>query len=331
MKKVTINDIARLSNVSRTTISRYLNGKFENMSDETRAKIEQHIKELDYRPNRQAQLMKSGHSRLIGISVADVSNFYTSRLLKGILNRLRESSYRSIIVDSNLSQKLEQENLQKLQDEQVDGLLLQPLAASSEAYQLTFPVVQIDRYVEPLIWSAVTSDNFEDSKALVELVVEKGYERIIVLSPPVTYSTVRIARYEGLLAALKNTNVEIVELLAPEAKDMGMNDPIWQELTDKLHSPQKTVVYAFNTPLLYHCVEFFQAEGLKTPDDLGLVGYDDESWGSILVSGLTTLEQPLVKIGYTAANRLLRQIEGKEQESPEVLKIPSQLNQRKSL
>ena len=86
MKKITINDVAQKAGVSKTTVSRFLNNNYNNMSDHTKKRIEDVIKELNYRPNKQAQALKSKHSYLIGVVVADISNMFSSLLLKGIGN-----------------------------------------------------------------------------------------------------------------------------------------------------------------------------------------------------------------------------------------------------
>lgn len=332
-KKVTINDIASISKVSRTTISRYLNGKYENMSDKTRQRIEQVITELDYRPSRQARFLKSQNSSLIGITVGDISNFYTSLLIKGILNRLKTTQYHSLIMDSDLSRSLEKKNIAKLIDEQVDGMIIQPIGATSEEYKQikeAFPVVQIDRFVEPLIWPAVASDNFEKSKELTELIIEKGYQRIIVVSPPVIHSTPRIARYEGLIEAITNTDVEIKEIIAPEAKNLDVNDNYWEAITEMLNDDIKTAIYTFNGPLLYGCLKFLKEKKLRIPQDIGLVGYDDESFGEVMGPGITAIEQNLVEIGFQAMDRLLEAIENKTSKL-EITTIESKLIKRNSL
>lgn len=332
-KKVTINDIARIAKVSRTTISRYLNGKYENMSEETRQRIEKVITELDYRPSRQAQFLKSQNSSLIGITVGDISNFYTSLLIKGILNRLKGTQYHSLIMDSDLSRSLEQKNITKLIDEQVDGMIIQPIGATSEDYeqiQDAFPVIQIDRFVEPLIWPAVVSDNFEKSKELTKLIIEKGYQRIIVVSPPVIHSTPRIARYEGLVDALKDTKIELKEIIAPEAKNLDSNDDHWKEIKGCLDDNMKTAIYTFNGPLLYSCLKFLKENQFVIPKDIGLVGYDDESWGALMGPGITGIEQNLVEIGFQAMDKLLKNIEKKDS-SIEITTVKSKLIKRDSL
>lgn len=187
-KKVTISDIANLSGVSKTTISRYLNGKYEGMSEATRNRIQEVIEELDYRPSRQARALKSQYSSIIGIVVADISNSYTSRMIKGVMDRLNSTDYHTIIMDSDLNTKREANNIKKLIDEQVDGIVIQPIGESSLEYDFIpsgMSLVQIDRYVEPLKWPAVVSDNFLQSQNLGRTIAEHNYKRVIILTPEI--------------------------------------------------------------------------------------------------------------------------------------------------
>lgn len=304
-----------MANVSRTTVSRYLNGKFESMSRDTQERIRRIIEELNYHPNRQARFLKSQKTGMIGVVVGDISNFYTSRLLKGGLNRIKKSHFHPIIMDSDLSRDLEQKNISKLLEEQVEGIIMQPLGIDSTAYRIVddyFPIVQIDRYVEPLKWPAVVSDNYNKSKELTSLIIKKGYKRLIVISPPVTFSSTRISRYEGLADALKYQNIELFEFIAPEAKDIEeINNLFWDDILRLSQDKIKTAIYTFNGPLLFECIKFLQKHKLNIPDDIGLVGYDDLGWGEVMASGITAIEQNLESIGYLAMDTLISKIEGK--------------------
>src|SRR5699024_2570336 len=124
-KNVTISQVAEKAGVSKTTISRFLHGHYGNMSKETKERIAQTIEELKYRPNRQAQALKSKRSYLIGIVVADISNMYSSLLLKGIGEILGQVEYQMIIVDAANSIKQERELLEKLIDQGVEGIIIQ--------------------------------------------------------------------------------------------------------------------------------------------------------------------------------------------------------------
>ncbi len=261
-KKVTISDIANLSGVSKTTISRYLNGKYEGMSEATRNRIQEVIEEVDYRPSRQARALKSQYSSIIGIVVADISNSYTSRMIKGVMDRLNSTDYHTIIMDSDLNTKREANNIKKLIDEQVDGIVIQPIGESSLEYDFIpsgMSLVQIDRYVEPLKWPAVVSDNFLQSQNLGRIIAENDYKRVIILTPEIKNVSPRINRYKGLQNGLADYDVEVIIVTTNEIKDIVARDiDIWDQMKQYIYNDVKTVLYAFNGGLLYGLIRLLK-------------------------------------------------------------------------
>lgn len=333
-KKVTISDIANLSGVSKTTISRYLNGKYEGMSETTRNRIQEVIEELDYRPSRQARALKSQYSSIIGIVVADISNSYTSRMIKGVMDRLNSTDYHTIIMDSDLNTKREANNIKKLIDEQVDGIVIQPIGESSLEYDFIpsgMSLVQIDRYVEPLKWAAVVSDNFLQSQNLGKIIAENGYERVVILTPEIKNASPRINRYKGLINGLVDNTVEVIVVTTNEIKDIVARDiDIWDQMNQYIYDDVKTVLYAFNGGLLYGLIRLLKEKNIPVPEKIGLVGYDDGALTDLFNPEITSIEQNPVEIGHKAAEILLNSMAGKDIPI-ELYCVDSKLNNRKSL
>jgi LacI family kdg operon repressor len=338
-KKVTINDIAVKAGVSRTTISYYLNDRPHSMSDETRERIRKTIEELGYRPSRQARALRMQSSLTIGVIVADLSHSYTSLLLKGVLNGLNATRYNTLIMDSGDSREFEQKNIQKMLDEQVDGLVFEPMGHVTDDYGALkeggVPLVQIDRYTEPLAWDAVVSDNFEKSRELTTLILQAGYRRIAVVSAPIFDITVRTARYEGLKDVAKGTDVEIEEFIVSEKH-------VWERLAAYIEQGDrqgvKTAIYAFNGDRIFEVMEFLRERHIEVPAQVGMAGYGDSPWIRLLVPGVTAVVQDPVAIGEKAAGRLIDLIRLKDDDSgrqaelvPEVFTVESKLDERKSL
>lgn len=333
-KKVTISDIANLSGVSKTTISRYLNGKYEGMSEATRNRIQEVIEELDYRPSRQARALKSQYSSIIGIVVADISNSYTSCMIKGVMDRLNSTDYHTIIMDSDLNTKREANNIKKLIDEQVDGIVIQPIGESSLEYDFIpsgMSLVQIDRYVEPLKWPAVVSDNFLQSQNLGRIIAENDYKRVIILTPEIKNVSPRINRYKGLQNGLADYDVEVIIVITNEIKDIVARDiDIWDQMNQYIYDDVKTVLYAFNGGLLYGLIRLLKEKNIPVPDKIGLVGYDDGALTDLFNPEITSIEQNPVEIGHKAADILLNSMAGKDIPI-DLYCIDSKLNNRKSL
>lgn len=327
-KKVTINVIAETARVSKTTVSRFLNGKFDNMSEETKERIAQTIKILDYHPSRQAQALKAKNSLLIGVSVADISNTYTSRLLKGISDYFQNTTYQVLIMDGDNSIAREYNNLEKMVSEKIDGIILQPLVHQPEHYQLLIdektPVVQVDRYTEPFIWPAIVSDNFQKSLEVAELIITKGYEEIIVLSNHINGVSSRMNRYNGLKSRIKNTNIAIKLI---EIDDVDN----WQYLLIELiNSKTKKALYALNGQVLWEIIRLLKKYKISIPNDVGVIGYDDDMFADMISPEITSVSQNPQEIGRIAADNLM-QIMNNRTTEPKITRISSTIQIRESL
>lgn len=326
-RKVTINDIAETANVSKTTISRYLNGKFDNMSETTKMRIAETIATLDYHPNRQAQMLKTRNSFLIGVSVADISNMYTSRLLKGIGDYFQSSQYQVLIMDADNDVHREESNLKKMIMEQVDGIILQPLIHQPTHYQFLIdeatPVVQVDRYTEPFTWPAIVSDNFQKSIELAKVFKEKQYEAVVVLTNHINGISSRMNRFNGIKVGLSGSDisVDLVEI----------DDQTWQSnLLNKIKTDRKTVIFALNGDALWFIVRLLKTEKIKIPQDVGLIGYDDYQFADMISPAIASVSQNPQQIGRIAAEKLMGGIEG-DKSVPKNIRIPSTIQLRDSL
>ncbi len=327
-KNITISDVAEQVSVSKATISRYLNGNYGKMSKETKKRIEEVIAELDYRPNKQAQALKSKKSYLIGVIVADISNMYSSLLLKGIGEVLGEAGYQMIIMDAANSIEQEQDLLNKLLDQQVEGIILQASSWNGAKYQFLqktgIPVLLVDREIEPLLFPLVTADNSDSTKQLSQLILEKNYDCVTVISEPLSDIITREVRYQSvrevILAAEKE--VKLIEL----TKKMSLRD----ELKKIAASPQKEAIFASNGRVLMDCLTILIEEEIKIPEDIGVVGFDDWQMSALVGPGITSIEQQTKIIGEKSAKRILSLLENNEVKI-EIDIIKSKITNRGSL
>jgi LacI family kdg operon repressor len=333
-KRITINDIAKAANVSKSTVSNYLNGRFETMSSDTKQNLEEIIEAFDYRPSKQAQSLKSKKSYLIGIVVVDISNLYTSRWLKGVLNEINKTGYNTIILDSNYSVERERSNMEKLVDENVDGIILQPLAQSSADYDYMpphIPVVQVDRFVKPLIWPSFDSNNFEASYDLTKEITKHGYQDILIISPAIDGSSPRMDRLEGVKKGIEGTDVKLSILTTKDIRNTdSAQEGIRRAVQKIVRSGRRTALFAFNGGLLYGIVGILRQEGIAYPEEIGLVGYDDNGLGDLITPGITAIEQNPNGIGACATQLLLAEL-CHEEVKIDNYKVTSQMKIRQSL
>ena len=181
-KKVTINQVANYCGVSKTTISRFLNGKYENMSAETKEKISAAVSALNYHPDRSAQRLKSSRTMLIGCVIGDISSPFSALLLKGITSVCEESGYQVLFADSRESARREKRAIQGFLDNRVDGLIVNTASYVNPSLIRVacdgVPVVLCDRYVSDFRFPFVGSQHFSVMPKLVSHLKEEGFCKV---------------------------------------------------------------------------------------------------------------------------------------------------------
>ena len=232
-KGITIHDVAKRAEVSITTVSRYMNGNFENMSESTRQRLEQVIQELDYRPNNLARGLKTQNSMTIGCVVADMANPFSALLIKGINKVCREHGYRVLILDADNDGGLEEEAYKSLLNNPVEGIIANTTGKADAALLAVarrLPLVLADRVIEtPGQIDSVVSDDWDATYRTVQYLLEKGYERLGFFSPPTEKISTRSARLDAFRQAMK-------ELRGVDARDSVFlcESGNRQELNEKL-------------------------------------------------------------------------------------------------
>ena len=327
MKKITIKEVAEEAGVSKTTISRFLNNNYGNMSKETKEKIAEVIERLNYRPSKQAQALKSKHSYLIGVVVADISNLYSSLLLKGIGSILEKSGYQMIIVDAANSVKQEKELLEKLIDQNVEGIILQPSSRQTANYDFiterNIPLLLVDRQTEPEKWSSVMTNNIDSTQEVIEKALAKGYENVVVISEPVQDVSTRELRYETVKKTMEKAG-KGWKLL--EVTD---EDQLTESLPPIIADTRKNLLFASNGRVLMDVLAWLIQHGLKIPEDVGITGFDDWNLTELVGPGITSIEQPSREIGKIAGQYLMDLLIKREIQR-EII-VPSVIRWRKSV
>lgn len=328
---VTINDIAKIAGVSKTTISRYLNGHFERMSEKTRARIAKVIEESGYRANPQAQALTQKKSYLIGMVVADIENIFSSMLFKGADQILRQHGYSIMLMNADNSDISEQEQLQRLLDLRVDGLILQPMKRNLTDYEILqksqLPVVIVDRKLSPIAWPEVVTQNLEYSKMLTNYMIRQQYEQIVVLTEDVHANSAREERYQGVLKAVEQTGTKVRLLEVSENESTSSLYAKLAGIDDLL--TKKTVIYALKGTLLTQLMRTLAEYSIKVPKELGVAAFDDWDWASLMSPQITTIQQDPQAIGQKAAELMISQLNGNI--VPSLTEVDSRFMVRKSL
>lgn len=331
-KKVTIDDVAREAKVSKSTISRYLNEKFEFMSDDTRDRIHKVISQLNYRPSNTARTLKLKKSSLIGVVMADLTNPFSSMLIKGIGDECRKYDYNIIITNSDNDKIKEKQDIMSLMDQNIDGLVINGTGYNEKfvmrIQQLGIPVIMLDRVVNPKFFDCVTSNNFEMTFNVTNYMIDQGFGSFAMFTPDVGKISARRDRKKAFIEAcssrLDSSNFNVYVC------DNANLDKTKQDLISfvKNNSGNK-VVFAANGVTLLNLLHVINDINLKIPVDIGIYGYDNWGWASLIPPGITTISQPTYAMGVESAKILLKKLGG-DSEKTSCIYLKSRLEIRGS-
>lgn len=311
--KVTIADVAKHAGVSKSTVSRILNGNYGQNTQETIDKVLKVIKELDYRPNMLAQGLKSMKTNVIGIILSNLKNPFWARVLEGVEDTCRLNGYSLMICNSNEDPLLEEELVKGFQMKQVDGIIMNPTVKNDFLYkslvEKQFPFVTINRKIFGLDVDLVTMDNVAGAVAGVEHLLRHGKKSIALFVYTPDNVSPRLDRIEGYKKALSNNAMKVEDSLIHiiEEKNGLVKETVKRILSDDQNRPD--AIFSTNNMMTLEILEGIKEVGLNVPDDISLVGYDETVWSMHLNPPLTTVNQPSYEMGEIAAKRLIELIE----------------------
>lgn len=309
----TIEDVAREVGVSIATVSRYLNGRTGEVSARTGLRIQAAIDRLGYVPNLAARSLKTGRSRLIGVLLANIAHPYWSVVLTGVEEASQRAGYSVIVSSAGDRAEVEDRYLQMFLEQRVDGILLNPALASPEIValwgNLAVPVVTIDRTLPGLPFDLVAMDNALGMRLAVEHLLALGHRRIGFVSwPPGTFTN-RQERLRGYTDALAEAGLAVDPALIRFATE-GWSDGVDRTL-DLLEIPvPPTGILSATSMLNLQVLSAIKRRGLRVPEDISVIGYDDSPWDPLLDPPLTTVATPAHALGVAATERLIATIDG---------------------
>lgn len=330
--KVTIDDVAKKAGVSKTTVSRILNGHYEHATEETRKRVLDAISELNYRPNALAQGLKSMKTNVIGIILSNLQNSFWPNVLQGAEDTCRSLGYNLIICNSNENPAVEEELIRSMQMRQVDGIIINPTLHNVELYnslvEANFPLVSLKKNLPNV--DSVFIDNVLGSQLVIDHFLKMGKRRIAIMVYPLEGVRPRIERMEGYKKTMLEHGIPLDESLihiVPEGK--GYTKEVTQKLLTGSNRPD--AIYSTHSVMTLDIIEAVKEMNIKIPDDIALVGYDENVWSKYMDPPLTTVKQPSYEMGVLAAKRMLELIESKNQmKQIEVFALKPELIVRRS-
>lgn len=306
-----LKDVANQAGVSIATVSRVINNA-PNINDTTRFRVQQAMKALDYRPSRIAKRLrsKSSQGNLIGVVVPDISNPFYIDVLSGIDDYMLGHNF--LMITCNFSQNEEKEKLyiDALVSESVDGLIVAPAHELDEKVRAlekeNIPFVCIDRGLKDVNADLVLVDNEKGSYGAVHFLLSQGYKKIAYISGLIRIPTSR-EREKGYRRALDEFEVPVQDdLIKFGDSSMKSGIDLCRELLSQENRPD--ALFTGNNLITLGALQTIAELGLKIPDDIAIIGFDDMPFSGTLNPPLTAVRQPAYEIGRRAAELLYQRI-----------------------
>lgn len=308
MNKATMADVAELAGVSKSTVSQYINNRFNYMSNSTKVRIKDAIDSLQYVPNFTAKSLKQKKTKTIGVIIANVLHPFSTEIIRSIEDSCEENGFQLFVCNADDNSVKERKYIEILLSKQVDGLIIFPTQENFKYYsQLKtskFPVVFLDRKTDENIYPTFLLENEEASEMVVENFYKKSIYKIgIVLPPIIKKITPRLERLEGYKKALKERNLAIKE----DWIISGEKEEIWEQL-DKLYETNNLPkgFYTVNDVSFIELSKFMKCKRLDNGEDIKVITIDDTIYFDILRPAITVIKQPAFKMGKAATEYLLK-------------------------
>ncbi len=309
---MTISDIAKLSNVSKSAVSIVLNNKV-GVSDKTRKKVSETIKKYNYNPNQIAQSLAAKETKSIGLVIKEIDNPYFSKVMKGVYDTCSELGYSALLASSELSTVRESEIINALMSKRVDGLIISPLQIEntnfkhiSDLINEEFPLVVLGK-LNNYLTNSVDIDNVRAAYDAVTNLIKLGHTKIAHFAGP-AHSGHGQKRLEGYKKALIDNNIKIKKEYILPVEPYTLNG---YEVGKELFSKTKdlpTAIFCYNDLVAIGLINALLNLGIKVPQSVSVVGFDNIDFCEFLKIPLTTVNMPAYEIGKFATKLLIKQI-----------------------
>lgn len=308
-KRPTMKDIAEATGFSVNTVSRALGSK-PNVSPEARKVILDMANRMEYRPNKLARSLRLSTTQTIGVIIADVSNPYFGALVKGIEKEARGSGHNVILFDTDEDYSREVEAVQVMLEEQVAGVILTPtqkkMGSVERLLDARLPFVLVSRRFPDLKTNYVISDDVHGGVLATEHLIALGHRLIGMVNGPLHISSA-VERFQGYQQAMHDHQLPVGESFVTTGA-VTMQDGYDAVQSLLCQNPRPTAIFAFSDFVAFGVMKAIREAGLKVPDDISVVGYDDIQFAACLETPLTTVHVPKERLGIEAARVLREQL-----------------------
>ncbi|MGN7356292.1 LacI family DNA-binding transcriptional regulator [Paenibacillus sp. SAF-054] len=329
---VTIYDIAAKANVSAMTVSKVINNT-GRISEQTRKRVKKVMEELNYIPNSNARSLVLQQTQILSLLITDITNpFYTS-LARGAEDSAKKLGYRLLFGNSDEDYDKEQDYVDMILSTRVDGVLFAPAGDHSLKHleklrAHNIPFVIMDRAVPGIESDIVSGDSKQGARNLVDYLIGLGHRRIALVNGSLDVSTARL-RYQGYAEALQLHGIELDDQLVVHKSYRDYKDEDQLSRLLELTAPP-TAIFAANNFLAVGVINALRERGLRVPEDMSVVCFDDLDLSSALDPFLTVAAQPAYQFGAMGIQLLVERIQGSAVPDARKVILPSELIIRSS-
>lgn len=327
---ITLEEIAKAANVSIATVSRVLTNSNHPISDSTRQRIKKLAEEMGYKPNLAARSLRTDRTHIVGIIADDILSPFPPAIIRGIQDILTEHDYLGLIINADQNLELEKDAINTLISRPVDGIIFVESGhrvATEVLERSNRPYVFVHRLFETSIKNSVVPHEYYGATLAVKHLLRLGHQRIAHIRGPEGWfaSEGRLAAYQAVLEA---EGIAIDPTLI-EPGDWELESGYKAAETLLLLDAPPTAIFAANDVMALGAIYAIQNAGLRIPEDIAVVGYDNREIAWTVRPTLTTVNLPVYEMGRTAAELLLKQLKDGMQILEEV-RVKGQLFIRES-
>lgn len=311
----TIVDIKEQTGLSLATISKYLNGG--NVLPENKVKIEAAIKSLHYEVNEIARSMVTNKTRTVGVLMHNVESPFSGQIMHYISMKLRERGYGMLICDSCNDPETEEKNLRYLLNKKVDGIIVVPVSATSAflkpAVDADIPIVLLDRPLLDGVFDCIRIDNRASVIRAMDKLISNNHKKIAIISSNNEYTGRE--RYGGFIDAMNQAGLSVPDeyiKLGEHSLETGYK--FMKELLETSNPP--TAVFTDNYEITLGALMAINESDRKCPEDISILGFDDQLIFHLLEPPVYTVAQPLEEMGNRTVELLLDRIQNGADKTP---------------
>lgn len=313
----TIKDVAALAGVAPSTVSRVINNS-GYVKAETQKKVMDAVRALHFAPNASAQNLASNKTKSIAVVLSDITNPFYSDVIRGITNALNETVYDLILFDCSESIEKEIRALESSLRNRVCGLIYSPIAENNEKIftiissikQSGVPIVLVDRDIKPFSFDSVFVDSFYGAYEATKALLEAGHRDIAIIAGPLDSLPGR-ERLEGYLSAHEDAGIvadKRLRFLGNFKFESG------RDIAERIlkMEPRPTAIFSSNNLMTMGCLKTLVHFGIRIPEDIALVGFDELDRWNVFESNLSVVARPTEEMGTLVINMLLQRIKDAE-------------------